>query len=102
MPLRRIVKLLAVIIRSRGDAHVAEQPSEDSVGVEVHFGDGPRGLAMSIVISRDPLRSVDGFVQGAEGQQAFADRQIATEAGILDQGRLAASQVANGSIAEPA
>jgi hypothetical protein len=54
------------------------------------------------VVAANPRHAVDGFLHGAEHQQAFAGRQLVADPCVLDQRGLAAGEVADGAIADPA
>src|SRR5207248_2657934 len=75
---------------------------QNFIRIKIRFRQCPRRPAMTFIIARNLLGAPHRLVQRAKGQQALTYRIVSAEARVLNQGRLARREVADGSIAEPA
>src|SRR3954453_1319582 len=79
-----------------------EEALEDLVRVEVLLGERARRGRVTLVVGGDQAGPRFRFGDIPERQQSFADGVVASEAGVLDEGRLSGCEVADGAVAEPA
>src|SRR3989449_8926709 len=70
-------------------------------GVELLFGQGASLPAVPLVVGFDGGQRPRGFFDAAEPDEAFSVWQDPARARVLHDGRLAAREVAQGSIAHP-
>ena len=71
-------------------------------GREVLLGERASGAAVTLVVTDDLLRARDGLLECLEGDEPLAGWHDIVEAGVLDEHRTPARQVAGASVAEPA
>ena len=88
--------------RPRSRPELLEQTRQDEPGVEALLGKQAGRSRVRRVVGEDPLRSGHRLVQRREREQPLAERIVSGQAGVLDERRLAAREVAGCSVAEPA
>src|SRR4030095_6620204 len=89
------------IVAHSSKAYLSDQFLGDSFCVEVFVGDASRCLAMPWVIAVDRIDGRQCFFGVVESEKAFSGWQNVAEAGVLGNDRLATSQIASITLAEP-
>src|SRR5437763_2720219 len=79
-----------------------DEARKDAARIEDVPGQRPSGAAVALVVGLDLIDGRRRFLDGVDGEEANACRQLVFEAGRLAHRRTAAGQVADGAIAQPA
>src|SRR5215211_2423105 len=80
---------------------MSQQPRQHLAGVEELLGELTGGLAVPRVVGVDRGESVDGLLEGREGDDSEADREVPLDPGRLDDDGSARGEVADAPLAEP-
>src|SRR5215203_4142369 len=87
---------------SRLEIQLAQHVRKHSLRIEIRLGQVPGGAGVAQVFPGNALGAGDRFVERTKWDQSLANRVIAAEPGVLDQGGFTGGEVANGSVAHPA
>src|SRR4051812_30762611 len=99
-------KSSALTIRNRsmpsGKPHVGEQPGGHAARLEEFLGKRARRAAMPLVVGIHGFQGLRRLLRSGDGKEPFSRGEDVREPGVLRHHGLAAGQVADRALAEPA